>query len=115
MRTQSIFKYYRVYHNETSVIEISANDFKPAAFKRGGRGMNYSLSSVKQKFCDYIDKARAMEQAKAGALVHINKMILDVELAIAKLVKYRTDNYEDLNHNLLDANIHKFKSQMYIK
>jgi len=66
-------------------------------------------------FRAYTDRAMAMENAKSGALAYIQKMIMDVELGIAKLITYRNEHHEDLNFNLIDANIRKFKRQMYIK
>ncbi len=115
MKMQPIFKYYRVYDNETEVAEVSVNDFKPIVFRRLPSGEGYTLSSVKQKFRDYINRAEAMEQAKEGALAYINQMIADAEQAIERLIKYRNDHHDDLNYNLLEVNIRKFKKQMYIK
>lgn len=56
-----------------------------------------------------------MEKAKAGALLHINKMIAEITLGIEKLKSYRNDRYQDLNVNLLDGNIRKLEQQMNIK
>lgn len=112
---QPIFKYYRVYDNETEVAEVSINDFRPIVFQRLQCGEGYFLSSVKQKFRDYINRAEAMEQAKKGALAYIHQMIADAEQAIERLIKYRNDHHDDLNYNLLEVNIRKFKKQMYIK
>ena len=56
-----------------------------------------------------------MEKAKAGALVYINQMVKEVERGIQKLEQYRNDHYDDLNVNLLDANINKIKRQMNMK
>jgi hypothetical protein len=66
-------------------------------------------------FYGYLDKAVAMEKAKAGALAYINQMVKEVEKGIKKLEQYRDDHYHDLNINLLDANINRIKKQMNIK
>jgi hypothetical protein len=66
-------------------------------------------------FYGYLNKAIAMEKAKAGALVYINQMVKEVERGIQKLEQYRNDHYDDLNVNLLDANINKIKRQMNMK
>lgn len=115
MQMQPIFKYYRVYQHQTAITEVSVNDFKPPVVAPFNFSRIYSLPPERQLFRDYANRVEAMEQAKAGALAYIHNMTLDVELAIAKLVKYRNDHHEDLNLNLLDANIRKFKKQMYIK
>ncbi|MDV6217845.1 hypothetical protein R1T15_25250 [Mucilaginibacter sp. L3T2-6] len=130
MKKNNFIKYYRVYKNDTSVTEVSVNDFKPVLpgrFKRGipiaGPGdahcplpcFEYSLPPDGSMFFGYPDKVTAMEKAKAGALAYINEMIKEVELGIKKLVQYRNDHYEDLNINLLDANIRRLKKEMYIK
>lgn len=128
MKNHSFIKYYRVYKHDTAVIEISANDFKPVLQGRfraklpamGPRDVMcsiplYSLPSDDNMFYGYLDKAVAMEKAKAGALAYINQMLKEVEKAIKKLEQYRDDHYHDLNINLLDANINRIKKQMNIK
>ncbi len=115
MQKQTIFRYYRVYQNRTAVTEVSVNDFRPVPKTPLVFGGSYSLPEKNDLFRDYVDRAEAMEQAKLGALAHINEMISEVEVAIARLINYRNDNHEDLNVNLLEANIRKFKRQMYIK
>lgn len=110
---KSIFKYYRVYQNQTAITEVSVNNFtqlKPFEF-----GRIYALPRESELFREYTDRATAMEQAKAGALVHIQSMILNVERGITKLIAYRNEHHDDLNINLLESNIRKFKLQMYIK
>jgi len=56
-----------------------------------------------------------MVKAKAGALNHMNHIIKEIEAGIRKLVQYRNDHYEDLNVNLLDANIQRIKKEMNMK
>lgn len=130
MKNNRFIKYYRVYKNETEVTEISVNDFKRVTlggFKRGlptgGHPVNpyaihqfhYSLPPDEAMFYGYLDRAHAMEKAKTGALVYIGVMIQEVEKSIQKLVQYRTDHYEDLNINLLDEHIRKFRKVMHMK
>ncbi len=130
MEKNCYIKYFKVSKNDTAVTEISTNDFKPVAlnrFKRGmpvfvqsddlnaGQAFNYSLLSEKDSFYGYLEKAVAMERAKSGALIYINSMIREIEAGIAKLIKYRIDHYDDLNRNLLDENIKKFRKAMHIK
>ncbi|WP_295772828.1 hypothetical protein [uncultured Mucilaginibacter sp.] len=130
MLRNSFFKYYRVFKNDTIVTEVSANNFMrvpPVQFKRGlpiGEPIDvlisipyfkYSLPTDENMFYGYLTKAKAMEKAKSGALIYINAMIADVEQSIAKLKAYRVSHYEDLNINLLDANIRRLEKLMNIK
>ena len=129
MKSHHFIKYYRVYKNETAVTEVSANDFKPVLQRRFGTGPVgvtdpedvlcsiplYSLPPDENMFYGYLDKAIAMERAKAGALVYINQMVKEVERGIQKLEQYRDDHYDDLNINLLDDNINRIKRQMNMK
>lgn len=130
MLRKSFIKYYRVFKYATTVTEVSANNFVrlPAVqFKRGlpvGEPVDvlisipyfkYSLPPDEAMFYGYLTKAQAMEKAKSGALTYINKMIADVEQSIAKLKAYRMSHYEDLNINLLDANIRRVEKLMNIK
>jgi hypothetical protein len=128
MKNHSFIKYYRVYKNDTAVTEVSVNDFKsvmPGRFRanlaaKGPRDVMcsiplYYLPSDENMFYGYLDKAVAMEKAKAGALAYINQMVKEVEKGIKKLEQYRDDHYHDLNINLLDANINRIKKQMNIK
>lgn len=122
--------FYRVYKHDTAVTEIRSNDFKPCTrvkFKRGlpieqtadgtagTHQFYYALPPDELMFYGYLDKAQAMEKAKAGALVYIRQMITDVEQGIKRLIQYRRDHYEDLNINLLDAQISKFRNSMNMK
>ncbi|PTQ93954.1 hypothetical protein C8P68_10711 [Mucilaginibacter yixingensis] len=123
------YRYYRVFKNDTAVTEVPVNNFKPfiirkfkrglpTAFPVGGADMQqfyYALPPDDSMFYGYLDKAHAMEKAKAGALVYIYQMIGEVELGIKKLTQYRDDHYEDLNINLLDAQIRKLKKDMNTK
>ncbi len=122
--------FYQVYKHNTAITEIRSNDFRPgsgAKFKRGlpveqqadeTAGLHqfyYALPPDELMYYGYLDKAQAMEKAKAGALVYIGQMISEVEQGIKKLTQYREDHYEDLNVNLLDAQIRKFRNSMNMK
>jgi hypothetical protein len=131
MATTHFLKYYRVFKNETAVTEVLTNDFIPVKkcqFKSGQPIDNlltnrespsmlfaYELPKDDMMFYGYISKTKAMEKAKAGALLHINKMIAEITLGIEKLKSYRNDHYQDLNVSLLDGNIRKLEQQMNIK
>jgi hypothetical protein len=128
MRNNSFIKFYRVFKNETTVTEISTNNFKPASailFKKGlplslpeeehFTTFYYSLPPDEAMFYGYTSKVKAMEHAKAGALLHINSMIANVVEGIKKLKDYRSEHHEDLNMILLESNIRKLEKEMYIK
>ncbi len=130
MKNRSYIRFYRVYKHDTAVTEIRSNDLRSYSctkFKRGlpieqptdettgAHQFNYELPPAEQMFYGYLDKALAMEKAKAGALAYIGQMISEVEQGIKKLTQYRDDHYEDLNINLLDAQIRKFRNSMNMK
>ena len=129
MKNRHFIRYYRVYKNDTAVMEVSTNDFKPVLQRRFGKKPAlvtgpedvlcsiplYSLPSDENMFYGYLDKAVAMEKAKTGALAYINQMIKEVERGIQKLEQYRDDHYHDLNINLLDANINRIKKLMHMR
>jgi hypothetical protein len=123
----NFIKYYRVFKNDTAVTEVSVNDFKPVFGKRNLVALlvgapvdvlctiphvQYSLLADDSMFYGYLNKFRAMEKAKEGALAYINQMIEDVEVGMKKLAKYRHDHYSDLNVSLLDANIRRIKKEI---
>ncbi len=130
MKRQNYFKIYRVFKNDTAVTEVSTNNFAPVVSRRFKIGLpvlpaidvyctfpcsEYSLLPDDEMFYGYLDKATAMEKAKSGALMHINLMIKEIDLRIKKLVQYRHEHHDDLNINLLDANIRRVKKEMNIK
>ncbi|OOQ56593.1 hypothetical protein [Mucilaginibacter pedocola] len=129
MKNRSYICFYRVYKHDTVVTEVRSNDFKPRTSAKFDRGlpvahpeeMNgspqcyYELPPDELMFYGYLDKALAMEKAKAGALAYIGQMISDVEQGIKKLTQYRQDHYEGLNIDLLDAQIRKFRNSMNMK
>lgn len=131
MKHKYFLKYYRVFKNETAVTTVSTNDFRPvtkSTFKDGklleypfadgkltAKHFKYSLPADELMFYGYTCKVQAMEKAKAGALLHITKMIDEITLRIKKLKDYRMNHHDDLNIILLDANIRKLEQQMHIK
>lgn len=130
MKKNLLLKYYRVFKNETAVTEISTNDFKPVPAGRFKHGTSllpptdanvanvypgYSLPGDSEMFYGYASKTMAMRKAKAGALLHINRMIEEVVQGIQKLKDYRNAHHEDLNTTLLEGNIRALERQMYIK
>ena len=130
MKHHNLIKYYRVFEHDTQVTEVSANDFKPSKSKQFKRGWfidhpvnaidsipshRYSLPTDGTMFYGYADKAQAMKMAKAGALKYIDTLIDQADRSAAKLNKYRTDHYEDLNVNLIDANIRKAENELPVK
>lgn len=106
-------KYYRVYLNDTSVTEVSANDFS----RRNIQRLSSDVYSIPREgmFYGYSDRIHAMEMAKSGALSYINSMVKQVQAGIDKLIQYREDHYQDLNVNLLEASIRKLEKEMHIK
>jgi len=108
-------KFYKVLKNDTSVTEVSTNDFKsfgPAYLKiKAACSLHsvgspaFSLRSDDEFFYGFLSRVVAMEHAKAGALAYIGQLIEQGEKSIALLLKYREDHYDDLNFNLTDRNI----------
>lgn len=130
MKQNSFIKYYRVFKHDTHVTEISVNDFLPVTTHRFKRGWYtekpiekfssipshaYTLPVDAEMFYGYVNKIKAMEKAKAGAISYINQMIKEVETGINKLKQYRNDHYEELNLNLTDASIRRLEKEMNIK
>jgi hypothetical protein len=104
MKQSNYNRYFRVFQNDTTVTEVSTNDFKRV--KLQGANLQHLVYSLPEPlFYGYLTEAKAMEMAKAGALEHINALIAmgkDGELA---LYEYRFHHYQDLTVNLVEANI----------
>lgn len=130
MKRRPLFKYYRVFKNQTAVTVISTNDFKPVEPVQFSAGLpvnmrtdgktstlyfRFMLPDDEHMFYGYNSRVKAMEMAKSGALSHINNMIAEVVEGIKKLKDYRSQHYQDLNITLIDANIRKLEREMYIK
>jgi hypothetical protein len=116
-------KFYRVFTNDTTVTEVSFNDFRCVVrgFAKESRTGNlagqlssfshhpYSLLPEKEMFYGYELKTQAMEMAKSGALRHIEALIAEGPQSTESVYQYRFEHYEDLNFNLTDSNIRKLK------
>jgi hypothetical protein len=100
------YKYYRVDKNDTGVTEIPVNDFKPIRAKPCG-ALTLDPDSLL-----FSDIGQAMEKAKDGAQAYIAQLIERGAEGLPELLRYRMDHYEDLNINLVDANIQKEESEM---
>lgn len=109
IKNQFYHCYYRVNSNDTNITEISINNFKPHVSKPAGA---LYLQSGAPLFRLFTDIGQAMEKAKAGARAHIGRLIKRGEEGLPELLQYRMDHYEDLNINLVDANIQKEEIQM---
>ncbi|MDF3079343.1 MAG: hypothetical protein K0S09_3232 [Sphingobacteriaceae bacterium] len=102
------FHYYKVFKNQTSVTRVSANDFKPGSNNRNyPPHTTFHLPADSCMYYGYADKTDAMNNAKAGALIHINRLLGKGELGLKELAQYRIDHYDDLNITLLKGNINK--------
>jgi hypothetical protein len=62
-------------------------------------------------FYGYTTQVKAMEMAKAGALRYINSLIDLGEAGEKQLLQYRTDHFEDLEVNLVYANIETIRAK----
>jgi len=106
MKQHNYYKYFRVFKNDTAVTEISTNDFITVKQKLiTAQEVTYTFPINEPLFYGYLDREKAMEMAKAGALEHINSLIAmgkDGELA---LYEYRFHHYQDLTVNLVEENI----------
>ena len=103
------YKIYRVNKNDTAVTEISANDFRTCNSRPAGA---LRLEPGALLFSLFTDIGQAMEKAKAGARAYIEQLIGRGDEGLAELLQYRMDHYEDLNINLVEANIQKNESEM---
>ena len=114
MQQHNFTNYYRVYQHDTAVRKVSANDFKQVITHIAFPPV-YLLPTDGTMFYGYLNQIEAMEKAKAGALAYIERIIKKVDEGIDRLKQYRVDHYEDLNINLLDANIRRLEQEMHIK
>jgi hypothetical protein len=109
------FKFYKVLKNDTAVIEVSTNDFKPfesaylkiktACSLHSAQCPAFLIRNDDGVFYGFLSRVNAMEHAKAGALAYIGQLIEEGEQSRDLLLKYREDHYDDLNFNLTDRNI----------
>jgi len=110
MKKNNYSRYFRFLKNDTVIDEISTNDFKPFKAKPP-KTPSYSLIIKDPLYYGFLNRARAMEMAKAGALEYMDTLIDKGRSGIEALLKYRDDHYEDLNENLTYANIEAIKNQ----
>ncbi|UOE49803.1 universal stress protein [Mucilaginibacter sp. SMC90] len=103
------YRYFRVDQKDTTVRVISANDLQAWRSKSPGA---VTLQPGAEKYWLFTDIGRAMEKAKAGARAYIEGLIARGEEGRPELLQYRMDHYEDLNINLIEANIEKVKREM---
>ncbi|TDQ11235.1 hypothetical protein [Pedobacter metabolipauper] len=104
MKSKQILKYYRVDRYDTTIIEISIDDFKEAKKNK----------DQKSPYRVYAGLILALENAKADALTFINELVRKGEDGLPELLQYRIDHYEDLNINLIEANIRKIEDALMI-
>jgi len=108
--------YYRSYYvkkADTSIITVSANDFKPLKHRLSITATAvYALRPGSKEYYSSINLIKAMEKAKAGALLYIKDLIDKGAAGNAALLQYRIDHYEDLHINLVDANIQLVEQRM---
>jgi hypothetical protein len=127
MEQQNYIRYFRVFKHDTVITEISTNDFRPPTLRPSGKDwlvgntttvlgaiadISYALPPLGVLFFGYKTRAKAMEGAKAGALAYINLLIAMGEAGEQTLLQYRMDHYEDLNINLVEANIYEVKNNL---
>jgi hypothetical protein len=126
MKKNNYSRYFRVFQNDTTVTEISTNDFLPLKLKPVKKdwligdtatvlctiaGAKYALPENEPLFYGYTTQIKAMEMAKAGALKYIDILISEGKESAKKLLQYRMDHYEDLQTNLVYANIEALKAE----
>ncbi len=108
-------KFYTVHKNETAVLKVSTNDFKPfqltcleiktACNLNSKQNPAFSIPAANFMVYGFISQVKAMEFAKAGALGYISKLIDEGEKSLGLLIAYREAHYDDLNFNLTEKNI----------
>ena len=107
------FKYYRVYKNCADVSEVSANDFTgPRSKDDMSLPPCYHLPPDNMMYYEYNGLVLAMQRAKAGALKYIDSLIKEGEEGISKLIRYRMENYENLNFLLIESNIRRIEKNL---
>lgn len=116
-------RYFRVFQNDTTVTEISTNDFKPVEKRIAKKKQSlkdkpdsidigeYVLPPDETFFYGYSNRAKAMEMAKAGALRYINLLIAQGKESEETLLQYRSDHFEDLNNTLTYVSIEALKAK----
>lgn len=103
------YRYFQVDQNDTTIRVISANNFKPNGSRPSGA---LRLQPGIRHFWLSTDIGRTMKRAKANAQACIEALIARGEEGRPELLQYRIDHYEDLNINLVEANIEKVEREM---
>ncbi|WP_439698233.1 hypothetical protein ACFGVS_08245 [Mucilaginibacter sp. AW1-7] len=111
MKRKPYFKYYQVMKHDTSVTEISTNDFKQVLQRFVPNAM-LSLVQDCETCYGYTSLVQALEKAKKGAQEYISQLIKEGEPALPRLLQYRIDHYEDLWFNLVDHNIRWLEAEL---
>jgi hypothetical protein len=112
MKQHNYTRYFRVFKDDTSVTEISTNDFLPVKPNPANDDSPvYQLPVNERLYYGYLTKAKAMEMAKGGALEHINLLLDQNESGEKELYQYRFDHFQDLTVNLVEANIEQIESE----
>ncbi|MCR8558853.1 hypothetical protein KXD93_14440 [Mucilaginibacter sp. BJC16-A38] len=111
MKRQPYFKYYQVLKPDTTVTEISTNDFKPVV-QRFVPNTQLSLVQDSEIFYGNTSLVHALEKAKKGAQEYIGQLIKEGEPALPRLLQYRIDHYEDLWFNLVDNNLRRLEAEL---
>jgi hypothetical protein len=115
-----LYKFYKVFKNDTSVTEVLINDLKTfeatlceikaACILHSAKRPAFFFPPDAFSFRGFFSRIRAMEYAKAGALRYISGLIDEGERSNDKLLQYRWTHYEDLNFTLTDRNIRKLET-----
>lgn len=110
---QHYYQYYEVKHHETAITAFSVNDFRPRKNAPAtALPVVFTLLPGWNKADVFTDIGQAMEKAKATTLAAINNLLKGGETTLPQLLQYRMDHYEDLNVNLVDANVQKMENEM---
>jgi hypothetical protein len=113
MKKSNYCRYFSFLKYDTTVNEISTNDFKPFLKPRIMHSVvatTYSLLTKDPLYYGFLSRARAMEMAKAGALEYMEILMEKGTAGKQMLLKYRIDHYDDLNQNLTYAKIEAIKN-----
>ena len=106
MKHRNYIRYYRVFKDDTTVTEISINNFlRIRLIPKNNNYPEFQLSAHGHLYYGYISKAKAMEMAKAGVFQHISLLLALGNEGKQGLLQYRFNHFQDLTVNLVDANI----------
>lgn len=108
-KIRSFTRYYRVWPNDTAVIPVAVVTFPIIAHQPNA---TYRLLHRNEQFMMYSGLVTALAKAKVGALAFIEHLNRKGEAGFPELLQYRIDHYEDLNVNLVDADIRRVEQQI---